>query len=271
MMRALVFFLVLLSASPVFAQTEESYIEPPRLSPVVVDLLWESDGLTPPFYQGRALAGPGSRVRLLAMPIFGKGESAIAPQNLIYTWKKDKTVLGSLSGKGKSNIVLESPLRYGAEVVSVEVSNEDGSVSAGASARIESTEPSISLYIDHPLFGPLFHAGLAGDARILDSEASLLAVPFFAPARAPDSPGLVYEWRVNGKMVAPARAAPSRITISATGSDGIALVNLLITHATNYFFEAERTWNLSFFSGSRGGGGEGGADPFTSPPEGLSE
>jgi hypothetical protein len=269
-MRSVVVLLaVLLGAAPVFAQTEEAHVEPPALTPVVVDLLWESDGLTPPFYQGRSLAGPGSKVRLLAMPTFGKGASAIAPQNLVYTWKKDKTVLGSLSGKGRSSITVESPLRYGAEVVSVDVSTEDGSASASASARIESIEPFIALYIDHPLFGPLFHVGLAEDANILESEASLMAVPFFAPARYPDSPGLVYEWRVNRNIVALSRTTPSRITISAAGSDGVALVELLVTHATNFFFEAERTWNLSFFSGSRGGGS--GSDPFNAPSGGFSE
>lgn len=233
------------------------------LTPATVDLLWESDGLVPPLYRGRSLPASGTRVRLVAIATFGQGGSAVPAKDLVYTWRKNGTVLGSVSGKGRSSIEIDAPLRFGTDTVSVEVRTPDDSVPVGsavASTRIAVRDPAVSLYINHPLFGPLLHSAIGRTSSFSETEMSFVAIPFFAPVRNANSPALSYEWSVGGERIAADRAKPSLITIRSAGSAGSANLELLVTHATNYFFEAEGSWTIDFSQGGSAGGGS--SDPF---------
>ncbi len=51
-----------------------------------VEILWEADTYTPPFYKGKALYSPDAPLSLLAIPTVPKGTR---PETLTYLWKKD--------------------------------------------------------------------------------------------------------------------------------------------------------------------------------------
>jgi len=71
--------------------------------PAEVDLLWESNSTVPPFYEGKALASKQSVIKIVAVPnIIDLNGKKISSKNLVYRWKKDWQVLGSLSGFGKN-------------------------------------------------------------------------------------------------------------------------------------------------------------------------
>ncbi len=74
------------------------------LSPQSVDLLYESkESHTPPFYEGKALPGEGSTVRVAAFPSLSDGRGAVAPGNLSYAWYVNEEYKEKLSGVGKSS------------------------------------------------------------------------------------------------------------------------------------------------------------------------
>ncbi|MEN9337955.1 MAG: hypothetical protein RIQ41_269 [Candidatus Parcubacteria bacterium] len=74
------------------------------LSPQSVDLLYESkESHTPPFYEGKALPGEGSVVRVAAFPSLSDGAGPIAPSNLSYAWYINEEYKENLSGVGKSS------------------------------------------------------------------------------------------------------------------------------------------------------------------------
>jgi len=241
------------------------------LRPTEVDLLWEGDSYVPPFYRGRALPTAGGGVRLYTIPRFQRPGSAslVSTDDLIYTWRKNNRIIQSASGRGKNIALLEGPVLFGSDTFSVETRTTDGELRGFASVRISSIEPMLVLYENHPVFGILYHralpaatraaqAGLASETSIPEVEATLSAVPYFAPVQNPDGDLLLYKWLVNNAVIENSLTRPSSITINAEGADGRARIELELTHATNFFLSARRAWTLTL-AGSKNAGV---SDPF---------
>lgn len=230
-----------------------------NITPAQIDLLWESDSYTPPLYRGRALAGAGTSVRVIAIPHLVRPNGTEIPVNQItFTWRKNGTVLGSLSGRGRSLLFTSSPMLFDADTISVEAIATDRSISATNSVRINSEKTPLRLYQDHPLFGRLFHQALGASTPISESEMTFEAIPYFASVRTVRDRALEYNWEVNRVAVTPDANAPNTITINAEGSTGIAIIDLSVFHSTNLFFEANGNWEVNFRST-----GAGGSDPFS--------
>src|SRR3989344_544105 len=124
------------------------------IRPAEIDLLWESDSYVPPFFHGRALASAGTNLRMEALPRFKRADgSSVARDDITFTWRRNGYVIASVSGRGKYRALIPSPPLFGTDTISVEARTPDGAFAADASARIPSTEPVLSLYEDHPLFG----------------------------------------------------------------------------------------------------------------------
>lgn len=223
----------------------EAFIRPTEL-----DLLWEADSYVPPFYRGRALPSAGTNLRMEAIPRFVHNRSTVPISDIVFTWKRNGYVIGAVSGRGKARAVIESPPLFGTDTISVEAKTSDGLLQGDASTRISSTQPLLALYQNHPVFGIAYHQALLAENRIPEIEASFSAVPYFAQAASPDDRGLVYEWQVNDTRIENDPARPDTITINASGSSGRALVELALTHVTNFFLNSSGSWGVSLQSGA---------------------
>lgn len=222
------------------------------LIPTEVDLLFDANSYIPPFYRGRALPAAGTSLRLQAITRFKKTNgSFVQPSDIIYTWRKNGQVLGSLSGHGRSSALVPAPYLYGADTISVEAVSADDTFSGASSILIPSIQPQLRLYEDHPLFGVLFSQALATTSQIKDREMTFAAVPYFAQAASANDPALSYEWSVNGTR-APASDIHNEITVGtqADQGGGIARIALSMSHATNIFFSASGIWNVTLSSAS---------------------
>ena len=234
------------------------------IRPTEMDLLWEADSYVPPFYRGRALPSPGSSVRLFAVPRFQRPgtQSSVPPDELIYTWKKNNRIIQAVSGRGKHTVTMESPVLFGADTITVEARTADGILRGFASVRIASVEPTLSLYMNHPVFGILYHQALTKESVIPETEVVFTAVPYFAPTRSPDNSQLIYDWSINTTEIGSDPEHPSSITINAEGSSGLAQIELALTHATNFFISSFGTWNITL----SGTGSANIPDPFGAQP-----
>ncbi|MDO8552487.1 MAG: hypothetical protein Q7S01_03060 [bacterium] len=231
------------------------------LRPAEVGLMWESDSYTQPFYRGRALPSAGTKLRVQALARLVLPDGSSVPENEItYTWKRNGSVVGSVSGIGKSFAIFPSPSLFGTDIIEVEAASADGTRVGHASARIPSVEPVLALYEDHPLFGIMYGKALDKQISAKDQEMTFAAVPYFAQARSPDDEQFIYKWRVNGRDITADYARPSEITINSTDSSGEALLALTITRERNWNMKASGAWNILFPSGS----GTPATDPFTS-------
>ncbi len=234
------------------------------IRPAEVDLVWESDSYVPPFYRGKRLASSGSTVFVEAIPQLVNANGALVPnRDIIYTWRKNDSVVTSVSGRGKSSATFQGPELFGTDTISVEAATVDGTMIAASTILIQSTEPFLSLYENHPLFGILFHRAIPEELDFSDSEVTLVAAPYFAGARSADDSRLSYAWRVNRAIIAADKERPSHITLSADGSDGVARVELSVTHATDYVMDARGLWRLVL----NGGLGSTANDLFGAPQQ----
>jgi hypothetical protein len=170
----------------------------------------------------------------------------------VFTWKRNDEVIGSVSGLGKSSVVISSPPLYENDTITVDATSLDGTLSGEASVLVPSTQPVLALYEDHPLFGITYYAALGDQTLLSDSEMRFAVIPYFADAKGPNDPLLQYAWQVNGITVPADASNPSEITIDAAKSDGLALIGLALTHATNFFLSASNSWNVTFSSAAAG-------------------
>lgn len=217
------------------------------IRPTEVDLLWESDSYIPPFYRGRALPSAGTSLRLEAIPRFKRPDGSYVPvSEIAFTWKRDRYAISVVSGMGKSKIVVPSPPLFGSNTISVEARTSDGVYAGAAFVRIASRDPVLILYENHPLFGIQYHHALASQNVVSEVETSFIAIPYFAEAQSPNDSRLAYEWRVNGNEIRSDSTRPSELTINASGSSGVALVELTLSHATNLFLESGGSWRIAF-------------------------
>ncbi len=228
------------------------------IAPATLDLLWEADSYTPPFYKGRALPAAGGVVRIAAIPHFIRANgSTIPPSDIVFSWKRDGQFLESISGRGKASAVLEGPTLFGAVAITVDAVSADGTLEAQTIVRLADTRSRIEFYENHPLFGILFGQAIGTSAFIPDSEMTFTAIPYFAPANSASDQALEYDWTVNEQAVIADRANANELTINAASSSGRALIELSLTHRTNFSFTAKNAWQVTL--NSRGGGG---GDPF---------
>ena len=228
-----------------------------HIRPTELDLLWESDSYVHPFYRGRTVPSAGTSLRLQAIPRFKlPGGQQMPERDLIFTWRRNGSVVQSASGRGRSSAILPSPVLFGTDTITVNAESLDGSLSGEASVQIPSTEPILELYMDHPLLGVMYHQALLPQTSIADSEMTFVAVPYFAQIQNPDDPRLAYVWRVNGNDIETDLTRPSELTINADKSNGLALIELALGHTGNLLMRSGGKWGVLFSSGG------GNADPF---------
>jgi hypothetical protein len=215
--------------------------------PTELDLLVDSDSYVPPFFRGRPSASAGTNLYLQAIPQFKRPEGPpVLNSEIIYTWRQNGEVIGDISGRGKSTARIPARHLFGTEKISVEARTSDGLLSNESSFSFNPVEPVLTLYQNHPLYGILYHQALAPATFVPETEMTFVAVPYFAGVVNENDRALVFDWRVNGKAIAQSQTNPSTLTINAANSSGVALIELVLTHATNFYMDAKGLWNITF-------------------------
>ncbi|HWP61544.1 MAG TPA: hypothetical protein VN495_03000 [Candidatus Paceibacterota bacterium] len=211
-----------------------------------IDLLYDTDSYTPPFYRGRALASAGTIMHFTAIPHFaGAGGAAIPTSSITFTWKIDGRVEGEVSGKGAASVALPSPTLYGRNTIEVDA-NAGGGVYGSASITIAALDPEPMLYEDHPLYGIEYYNALGTQTTVPDIEMTFAAIPFFAQAGSASDASLTYQWSVNGQTVAATSSNENEITINASNSNGLAALAVSLSSRVNAFLAGHGTWNILF-------------------------
>lgn len=217
------------------------------LRPVELELLWESDGYTPPLYRGRALPTPGTSIVARAEARFIRKNGARVPEkDIIYSWSLNGMRVGDLSGRGKSSARIQVTDLYGDAIISVDAVSPDSAFRAVRAVRAPLIEPRIVLYRAHPLLGVDYHHAIAADAEFPDQEITFAALPFFTSARNPFDSALSYGWTVGGKSIAADKANPFLLTLSlAERTFGKTSIGIFLTNSYHALQSAEREWLIS--------------------------
>ncbi len=214
-----------------------------EIRPQGVDLLIEPESFTPPWYKGAAVASPGSRIRVIAIPNFIFARSRLDPKTLIYNWRIGDVAKGDLSGRGKQSLALRAPAVSGANTaVTVKVSSPQGDL-AEAQTFITASPPEILSYERAPLEGLRVSEALGIKTISAGANLEIQAVPFFMNFSSLDD--LKFDWSFNGTRVAPNPREPDVFLIkSAPESGGDVTLDLLVNNLKNVLEEIRTTLKI---------------------------
>ena len=170
--------------------------------PAEVNLLWQAESYTPPFYKGKALMPYQGTVLVAAIPSFSKGIGVMPSESLIYTWKEGDEVIGDSSGKGKNLFVFQGSIPMRTKTISVTVESIDHTMVAEESINVSPVAPRLLFYEEHPRYGLLFAKALIGNFFLNEDEVRVSAIPFYFETGAKQSKDISYEWQANYESMA---------------------------------------------------------------------
>jgi hypothetical protein len=185
------------------------------LRPAEIDLLWEADTYTPPFYKGKALPTHKSLVKLTAIPRFNTTTSD--PRSYSYTWTANRSQ-GIGSGLSKYTTAVRmgyagTPVPITVEVINPEQSGEKGE----AAQTIMATDPLLLFYEDAPLLGIRFDHALLGSVLTHGTQFTLRAAPYFFSTEDMGTSNMIYTWQQDGQKV-PLGSDPNVLVLSKQGT-----------------------------------------------------
>lgn len=169
-----------------------------EIRPSDVDILWEADTYTPPFYKGKALPTSKSYVKMVGIPHFSAA-GKVGPENLVYQWKKTYTPNPNDSGLGKNIYLYRSNYTLNEDIVETLVSTADNKVSVSKKTKISINDPKIIFYEHKPLEGVRYENFLGGSFDIKEKEITLRAEPYFFSFSSANDNDADFIWQLDGK------------------------------------------------------------------------
>ncbi len=212
-------------------------------NPQNVVIFWEADTQTPPFYKGKSLYTPESKLVLQGINLDAKNPLTNLYAN--YVWKIDGKVQGSDSGVGRrtytytGDILQLEPLF---ELLYTNITNyQDTEKTPAANTRsilrVKTLETDIFAYEKTPLLGVLFNK-IIRDTFILDKkEATVVAYPVYFSKQS--SSNINYLWSINNN---PVKEDVSALTFKRIRDNEKSLLNILVTNPKSLLQEKSVTY-----------------------------
>lgn len=211
--------------------------------PSELDLVWEAESYTPPFYRGKALYPLQGDVRIVALPhMLDDSGSPIPAHTLIYTWKQDGTVLGSKSGYGRNALRVAGSVLGRQIQVTATAETSDNTHTATKTIIIPTATPRVVFYETHPLLGTRFERALSGTVPLTENEMRISAVPYFFSGGVVDA--LRYSWRLGGNAIS--ETGNEIIVRHENGAQGTTAVSVDVTHPADILQSADASFSISF-------------------------
>lgn len=226
-------------------------VETVSVRPTSVDLIWQSDTYTPPFYAGKALHSNQDPVTVVAEPFFlNSKKERLDPNKLVYKWLQDGNIVGSASGYGKKTFTVEQSILLKPISIEVEVSSTDGTYRSNARITISDIRPEVLVYENHPLYGIVFEKALNGkDFVMAGSETKITAVPFFFSNKQKNSGDLLYDWNLNNSSVSE-KGNEVVFRKPENVKQGSSLISLNVKNLERFMQYADASFNIKFSNDS---------------------
>jgi len=202
-----------------------------------VDILWQGDAYTPPFYKGRTLWSHESTITLLSIPHVGK-----SPTSLIYRWSLDGEILGNNSGVGKNSLSFTGSILRQPRTVRVDIMTDRDTVVASASLTKPSISPSALVYENNPLYGLMFNREIGDTYLAKTKEFSFVGIPLFFNTLSRTSKEINYSWGSGGDVHTNGEVT-YRTQEGASGSSPVALE---VTAPASVTQSAEKSFSVQF-------------------------
>lgn len=171
-----------------------------EIFPGEVDLIWESDTYTPPFYKGKSWFTSQSNIKVSAIPNIIEGGVRGSTANTIYKWSRNGTILGSESGYGRRTFRFKDSILLNDETVSVEAESSSGKKAKSEVVLFE-RNPQAVLYEENASLGVLFNKAIVNDYNFDSDEKNILVYPYFFSTDSKDGTSMKYVWSQNDEEI----------------------------------------------------------------------
>lgn len=220
-------------------------------NPSNIDLLWQAETYTPPFYKGKALFSPESSVTMVAIPNFVNGSSRVNDSNVVYKWSVDREVQGDNSGYGKNYFRYTSDIIPLDKTIDVEAypSGQENRKGVG-SADLSTKNSFVLFYEDNPASGIMFNYSLSGQVDLgLRNESKISIFPYNFSINNKDS-GLEYTWYVNSEKInIPNNTNAITIKRNTAEKVDVANVSIDISNPTHIMQSTQNSMDFLFNNG----------------------
>lgn len=221
-----------------------------KIHPAEVDLLWQSESLTPPFYKGKSMFSHQNKITFVVFPHITDSEKQEIPaKNLIYKWKLNGSAVQESSGYGKNTFTMTGALISRPIEITVEVTSRDSSARAVSNITVFPIEPEMILYEKNPLYGIQFQKALTGTIEMKDSkEITVLGIPMFSGGLDPLNRDIKYTWSVNGSIINNNSNQNIQVFRKKDGAVGTARISLSTENISKILQSASGSFDLKFSS-----------------------
>lgn len=215
--------------------------------PSLVDLIYESQSYTPPFYKGKALNPNQGTVLVTAIPELIRSTGVKIPtQNIIYAWKLNGQAQRSSSGYGKNTFSFSGTVPIRDTTIEVNASSVESDISATKTVKITNDPTQIIFYENNPVYGLMTNKAIEKTVKMTADEFSVVAVPYFFSTKNVVSPDLEYVWTMNGKLVSNQDPKNSFTTRVEKAGRGTAEIGLHITNLAKIMQFIDNSYTLNF-------------------------
>lgn len=218
------------------------------IKPASVDLLWQTDSYTPPFYKGKPLFSYQNFITFIAVPhMVGSNGVEIGPKSLIYKWTLNGTVDAANSGAGKNTYSLQGSIIARPLNMQVEVTSPNNDGVGIANTNVTPINPSIVFYAKSPIYGIAFQNAFQNTESLSGSqEVTVVAEPFFFGNLLSNSSDLSYAWTVNGVNINDDGHQPEQVFRQPAGTSGTSNISVTVTSADKILQTADNNFYLNF-------------------------
>lgn len=218
------------------------------VNPADVDLMYEAQTYTHPFFKGKKEFTSESVIKYIALPNFVTSNgSKIADSNLVYTWKVNNSVQQSASGYGRNTFLVQGSLIERSSIITVDVSAVNSTLKASQSISIRSTTPDVVLYENNPLLGIVYEKAIKGTFLLNRPQVDFEAVPYFFSSEYINSSDIAYKWSINGIGITSKSPNENYLVLrNEKNEDGLANIAVSTEHITNILQTTRSTLKLDF-------------------------
>ncbi len=232
-----------IDVSAASGQNLEKIVE---VRPSSVDILWQSESFTPPFYRGKALFSYENKITFIAIPHISSGSGEIPTKNLIYKWEMNSNVIDDSSGYGKNTFTTIGSLIARPLEVTVEVSSLDGIFSGRGHIITTPVDPKLLLYQDDPIYGLQFQKALNNNLNLGGEEIEVMGIPFYFGIKDLSSPYISFKWSINGVPTDNDVSANTQVFRKKEGTSGTSNISLRVEDSQKILQAATSNFNLNF-------------------------
>lgn len=206
------------------------------IRPVYLDVIIEPRTHVPAFFEGRALASPGSDVAVTAL-INGAMSS-----EYFYTWRVNRTALTGGPVKGMAQVSFPMP-QDSLVMLSLTVTTVSGDIIAQRALQVPSVQPRLVFYEINTLYG-MSSRSLGNSFSLISNSTTIQAEPYYLSSAVYNDPSLT-EWSIDGSKVSNTAINPYIITLERTGEAGNAAISFRVLSTTELLQHAKNSLQIT--------------------------